>query len=109
MNERADDQDDSGPLLATVIGVGAGQVAEAATKAARKALRRSLRAAGFRGSVIGEAGALDEWGDMAMQIEALILAQWALAAEDVESAMHDEGLEPEDVALLGVPAGVVPS
>ena len=59
--------------------------------------------------VIGEAGALDEWGDMAMQIEALILAQWALAAEDVEAAMHDEGLDPEDVALLGVPAGVVPS
>ena len=109
MTDQKDDQEDNGPLLATVIGVGAGQVAEAATKAARKALRRSLRAAGFRRDVISEANALNEWGDLAMQIEALILAQWALAAEDVEAAMHDEGLEPEDVALLGVPAGVVPS
>lgn len=110
MNERTDDQDDDrGPLLATVIGVGAGQVADAVTRAARKGLRRSLRAAGFRRDVISEANALDEWGELAMQIEALILARWALAAEDVEAGMQDEGLAPEDVALLGVPAGVVPS
>lgn len=110
MNERTDDQDDDrGPLLATVIGVGAGQVADAVTRAARKGLRRSLRAAGFRRDVISEANALDEWGELAMQIEALILAQWSEAAETVESSMRDEGFDPEEVALLGAPAGVVPS
>ena len=109
MTDQKDDQEDNGPLLATVIGVGAGQVAEAATKAARKALRRSLRAAGFRRDVISEANALNEWGDLAMQIEALILAQWSEAAETVESSMRDEGFDREEVALLGALDGVVPS
>ena len=110
MSDQTDDQDDDrGPLLATVIGVGAGQVADAATRAARKALRRSLRAAGFSGPVIDEIKFLPEWAELTTQIEALILAQWSEAAETVESSMRDEGFDREEVALLGVLDGVVPS
>ena len=109
MNDQTDDQDDRGPLLATVIGVGAGQLATAATRAARKALRRQLQAAGFSGAVLDEIKYLPEWADLTTRIEALILAQWSEAAETVESSMRDEGFDPEEVALLGVPDGVVPS
>lgn len=106
MNER---EDDTGPMLATVVGVGAGQITDRAVSQARKIARRTLRAAGCGRAMIAEALALEQWADLELQIESLILAQWALAAEDVEAAMRDEGLDPEDVALLGVPAGVVPS
>lgn len=105
----ADDQDDQGPMLATVVGVGAGRITDRAVSRARKAARRTLRAAGCGRAMIAEAMALEQWADLEQQIEALILAQWALDAEDVERSMRDEGLEPEDVALLKVPAGVVPS
>lgn len=109
MSEHKDDPDGHGPLLATAVGVAAGQIAGRAVRRARRAARRSLKAAGGGRALVAEAMELEHWTEIEQQIEAMLLAQWALAAEDVEAAMHDEGLEPEDVALLGVPAGVVPS
>lgn len=110
MNERTDDTDDDrGPLLAIVVGEAAGQLADQVVIHARKATRRALRAHGFRGDITAVVKRLELWHVLADELESMILAQWANRAENVAQTMRDEGLDPEDVALLGVPAGVVPS
>ena len=109
MSERADDQDDRGPLLAIVVGEAAGQLAAQAVISARRATRRALRTSGFRGDITAVVKRLDLWHALADELESLILAQWANQAEGTAQTMRDEGFDPEEVALLMVPEGVVPS
>lgn len=98
---------DRGPLLSTVVGVAASQLATRALDRAINALQDALEDQGFSEVESGEVEGF-QWDQLQEELEDMIRKAWAEEAEATERAMRAEGVDP-DTESLKVPEGVVPS
>jgi len=72
-------------------------------------MQNCLHELSFSDNLVINAGELPGWGQLMAGLEALIREAWAHDATRIEAQMRDEGMDPEAVAGLKVPHGVVPS
>jgi hypothetical protein len=101
--------DTRGPLLTTMIAAAAEQIADVAAMKAANLLQDFLHGLCFDDDVVLAAGDLPAWRSVVNGLQELIREAWAADAVRIEASMRENGADPEAIAGLKVPAGVVPS